>query len=62
MSSPRVRLAGDVAIVAYVRLVQLASKSESAVTMQVAETRVWQRRNGAWKHVHFHRSRCGECR
>jgi hypothetical protein len=22
----------------------------------VEETRVWQRQNGRWKHVHFHRS------
>jgi hypothetical protein len=27
-----------------------------ATTVSHAETRVWQRRGGHWRHVHFHRS------
>jgi calcium/calmodulin-dependent protein kinase (CaM kinase) II len=26
------------------------------VTSRCEETRVWERQNGAWRHVHFHRS------
>jgi hypothetical protein len=26
------------------------------VTTRCEETRVWERRDGSWKHVHFHRS------
>jgi calcium/calmodulin-dependent protein kinase (CaM kinase) II len=56
MVSPRVRLLGDVAIVAYVRLVQRIGLEGQPITTATAETRVWQRRDGGWKHVHFHRS------
>lgn len=55
MASPHVRLMGDVAVVSYVRLNQRVSDA-GPVTRAVEETRVWQRQNGAWKHVHFHRS------
>ena len=30
--------------------------SGAPVTRQSEETRVWLRRDGQWKHVHFHRS------
>ncbi len=56
MASPRVRLLGDVAVVAYVRLVQRVGPEGTGVTAATAETRVWQRRDGRWRHVHFHRS------
>jgi calcium/calmodulin-dependent protein kinase (CaM kinase) II len=56
MCSPRVRLLGDVAVVAYVRLIQRVGPDGAAVTVASAETRVWQRRDGRWRHVHFHRS------
>jgi calcium/calmodulin-dependent protein kinase (CaM kinase) II len=56
MANPRVRLMGDVAVVAYVRLVQRVSSEGAPVTAASAETRVWQRRDGAWRHVHFHRT------
>ena len=59
ISSPHVRLMGDVAVVAYVRLVQSLNESGSPVTSHYEETRVWQRRQGKWRHVHFHRSPCG---
>ncbi|GAB4139688.1 MAG: hypothetical protein Tsb009_08750 [Planctomycetaceae bacterium] len=56
ISSPHVRLLGDVAVVTYVRLVQKESSTESAETLAFEETRVWQKNNGRWQHVHFHRS------
>src|SRR5262245_24708179 len=56
MSSPHVRLMGEVAVVAYVRLVQSVNETGTPITSQFEETRVWQRRNGTWQHVHFHRS------
>jgi calcium/calmodulin-dependent protein kinase (CaM kinase) II len=56
MASPQVRLMGDVAVVAYVRLNQLRGANGATFTASVAETRVWQRQQGQWKHVHFHRS------
>jgi calcium/calmodulin-dependent protein kinase (CaM kinase) II len=56
LCAPRVRLLGDVAVVAYVRLIQRLGPEGTAVTVASAETRVWQRRDGRWRHVHFHRS------
>jgi calcium/calmodulin-dependent protein kinase (CaM kinase) II len=60
VSAPRVRILGDAAVVAYVRVVQRADETGASTTAQFEETRVWQRRDGCWKHVHFHRSHCGE--
>jgi ketosteroid isomerase-like protein len=56
IASPDVRLMGDVAVVAYVRLVQSLDTGGSPRTSHVEETRVWQRQLGHWRHVHFHRS------
>lgn len=56
LASPHVRLMGDVAIVSYVRLTQVLDSNGSPVTKASEETRIWQRYNGDWKHVHFHRS------
>jgi calcium/calmodulin-dependent protein kinase (CaM kinase) II len=56
MCAPRVRLMGDVAVVAYVRLNQRLGGDGTPVTAAFEETRVWQRQNGRWRHVHFHRS------
>lgn len=51
------RLLGqDAALVTYVRLVQTSDPQGSAQTIRYAETRVWERIDGEWKHVHFHRS------
>ncbi len=55
-ASPHVRLMGDVAVLSYVRLNQRVLADGTPVTRAVEETRVWQRQNGAWRHVHFHRS------
>jgi calcium/calmodulin-dependent protein kinase (CaM kinase) II len=56
MASPHVRVMGDAAVLCYVRLNQSLDASGSPVTAGVEETRVWERKNGAWKHVHFHRA------
>ena len=56
MASPHVRILGDVAILSYVRLNQRVQSDGSPVTRSVEETRIWQKQNGVWKHVHFHRS------
>src|ERR1700730_8417686 len=56
MCSPRVRIMGDVAVIAYVRLDQRLGADGSPATTGSEETRVWQRKEGSWKHVHFHRS------
>lgn len=57
VTQPHVRLLGpDAAIVSYVRLTQSTDASGSPKTSRYEETRVWQRRDGEWKHVHFHRS------
>jgi calcium/calmodulin-dependent protein kinase (CaM kinase) II len=55
MASPKVRIMGDVAVVAYVRLNQRVGV-QGPMTTAVEETRVWQRQDGRWRHVHFHRS------
>lgn len=55
MASPHVRVMGDVAVLCYVRLNQRVSGGVPSTTA-VGETRVWQKQNGVWKHVHFHRS------
>jgi calcium/calmodulin-dependent protein kinase (CaM kinase) II len=56
MASPHVRLMGDTAVVAYVRLVQSLDSAGSPRVGRHEETRVWQKRDGRWRHVHFHRS------
>jgi calcium/calmodulin-dependent protein kinase (CaM kinase) II len=55
MASPHVRIMGDVAVVSYVRLNQRSAEGVPSMKA-VAETRVWQKQKGVWKHVHFHRS------
>ena len=56
MSNPRVRLIGEAAIITYTRLVQRSGPEGGATMTMSTETRVWERRGGAWKHVHFHRA------
>ena len=53
---PHVRIMGDVAVIAYTRLVQSCSEGGEPVSSTCQETRVWQKADGSWKHVHFHRS------
>jgi calcium/calmodulin-dependent protein kinase (CaM kinase) II len=56
IAAPRVRIMGDVAIVAYVRVTQSAGPDGEPQSSAFTETRVWQRQAGRWRHVHFHRS------
>jgi calcium/calmodulin-dependent protein kinase (CaM kinase) II len=56
ISAPHVRVLGDAAVVSYVRHVQRIGLDGLATTVSHSETRVWQRRDGRWRHVHFHRS------
>ena|SRR5438132_10200949 len=56
MCSPRVRVLGDAAVIAYVRLNRRVAADGSPYSTGFEETRVWQRQNGRWRHVHFHRS------
>ncbi len=62
ISSPNVRVMGDVAVVTYVRLTQRGDEDGHSTTSACEETRVWERQNGKWRHIHFHRSRCGDVR
>ena len=54
--APHIRLLGDVAVVSYVRLLQMQDDTGKPLTQRCEETRVWQRQGDAWRHVHFHRS------
>jgi calcium/calmodulin-dependent protein kinase (CaM kinase) II len=56
ISSPHVRLMGDAAVIAYVRLTQRVGGDGETTTSCSQETRVWQRVADRWQHVHFHRS------
>ncbi|MBM4002608.1 MAG: DUF4440 domain-containing protein [Planctomycetes bacterium] len=57
VTQPHVRLLGpDAAVVSYVRLTQSVDAQGTPHTSRYEESRVWHRRNGEWKHVHFHRS------
>eukprot|EP00750_Incisomonas_marina_P033359 INCI9801.1.p1 GENE.INCI9801.1~~INCI9801.1.p1 ORF type:complete len:152 (-),score=8.32 INCI9801.1:110-565(-) len=50
--NPHVRLCGlEVGVVSYVRVTQRGFQ-----TTRSEETRVWQKIDGHWVHVHFHRS------
>ncbi|MFO0877052.1 MAG: DUF4440 domain-containing protein [Gemmataceae bacterium] len=55
--SPHVRICGDVAVVAYARLVQRLGEGGGPITAGSTETRVWEKKNGQWRHVHFHRNK-----
>ena len=58
--SPRVRMLGDdAAVVTFVRLLQKSSPESGDSVASCEETRIWQRIDGNWKHVHFHRSFAG---
>lgn len=57
ITSPHVRMLGDdAAVIAYIRLVQCLDAHGAPQTLRFEETRVWQRSQGQWRHVHFHRS------
>jgi calcium/calmodulin-dependent protein kinase (CaM kinase) II len=54
--APRVRVMGDAAVVTYFRLTQYVDEQGNPQSRGTEETRVWQRIDGKWRHVHFHRS------
>ena len=54
-----VRLLGNTAVVAYVRLVQSTASDGQHSTTAFEETRIWHKIEGSWKNVHFHRSNVG---
>ena len=56
---PHVRLMGDSAVVCYIRVVQKVDADGVPVSAACEETRVWQKQDGQWRHVHFHRSPVG---
>lgn len=57
MTGVHVRLMGaDSAVLSYVRLTQYLDATCAPQTGRVEETRVWQKFDGKWQHVHFHRS------
>lgn len=59
MASPLVRVLSETsAVVTYVRVVQKLDGQGAPVSVAAMETRVWQKQDGAWKHVHFHRTPC----
>lgn len=56
IASPHVRVMGESAVVSYVRVAQKLDGSGSPMSTAALETRVWQKQQGSWKHVHFHRA------
>lgn len=49
-------LGDSAAVVSYVRLVQKIDAGGRPVTISSEETRVWEKKGGKWRNVHFHRS------
>jgi hypothetical protein len=56
IASPNVRIMGDCAVVTYIRVGQKIDADGNAPSSACEETRIWERQNGEWQHVHFHRS------
>ena len=56
---PHIRLLGETAVVAYVRLVQSITSDGQHSTAAFEETRIWRKTGHSWKNVHFHRSNVG---
>lgn len=56
ISSPMVTMLGDVALVTYIRVVQMINEDGHDSSSACEETRVWQKQEGEWQHIHFHRS------
>ena len=57
LCSPNVKLLGPgAAVVSYTRLQQRISPGGAPLTTVSQETRVWQKKEGKWVNVHFHRS------
>lgn len=54
IANAHVRMMNDVAVVSYLRVMQQGDSPPQ--TRAFEETRVWQKTNSGWMHVHFHRS------
>merc|ERR1719295_2227934 len=55
--NPQVHLLGDdAASIGYIKVTQSLDKHGNAHTSQSEETRIWQKRDGRWQNIHFHRS------
>ncbi len=55
--SPVVRMLSEtVGLVAYIRLTQTLDDAGRPVTRSCEETRLWNKQDGRWQHIHFHRS------
>jgi len=55
--NPVVHLLGDdAASIGYIKVTQTLDKQGHAFTSQSEETRIWQKKDGKWYNVHFHRS------
>ena len=51
--APHIRVLGDTAVVAYVRLVQNTASDGQHSTTVFEETRIWHKIEGSWKDVHY---------
>jgi calcium/calmodulin-dependent protein kinase (CaM kinase) II len=58
IASPHIRVIGNAAVISYVRVVQKLDGSGAPVSVAAMETRIWEKQDSGWKHVHFHRSPC----
>lgn len=58
IASPHIRVMGTAAVVSYVRVVQKLDATGAPISTAAMETRVWEKKDSGWKHVHFHRSPC----
>ena len=61
MVQPHVQFLGDEddptgAVISYVKLTQQTAPGKPPVTMQQSESRVWEKRDGHWVNIHFHKS------
>ena len=51
--SPHLRVLGDTAVIAYVRLVQSTTNDGQHSTTAFEETRIWHKVEGSWENVHY---------
>ena len=58
IASPHIRVMGTAAVVSYVRVVQKLDATGAPISTAAMETRVWEKKDSGWKHVHFHRTPC----
>ena len=60
ISSPLIRVIGDCAVITYIRVCQRINADGSVQSSAFEETRIWEKQDGQWKHIHFHRSPPGK--